>query len=126
MGKSRSLIDRWKERWEWAERTRLYDNDLEKQARDKDVKDRKAMVDRQIRIAMKVQKKALEALETLSVDSMTPKDIKEFIKMATDLERLNRSFEEQRTAEARDRGTGGGLAEAIMAAYNRRKEDGDA
>ena len=57
---------------------------------------------------------------------MSPKDIKEFIKMATELERLNRSFEEQRTAEAQDAGTGTGLADAIMAAYNRRKEDGDA
>lgn len=116
--KSRSLIDRWKDRWEWTERVRLYDNYLEKQARDKAVKDRKAMVDRQVKIAMQVQKKALEALEKLSVEAMTPKDIKEYIKMATDLERLNRTFEES-DKEKSDSTTS--LADEITAAYLKRE-----
>jgi hypothetical protein len=38
-----------------------------------------------------MQKKALEALEKLKVEDMTPRDIKEYIKIATELERLNRS-----------------------------------
>lgn len=124
LGKSRNLIDRWKDRWDWKERVRLFDNDLEKQARDKAVKDRKAMVDRQIKIAMQVQKKALEALEQLSVEDMSPKDIKEYIKMATELERLNRNLEEQ-NAKATESG-GGSLADAVIAAYQRRKEEGNA
>lgn len=122
--KSRALIDRWKDRWEWKERVRLYDNDLEKQARDKAVKDRKAMVDRQIKIAMQVQKKALEALDKLSVEAMYPKDIKEYIKMATDLERLNRTLKEESS-----KGSGYGspsLADSIIDAYQKRKEEGNA
>lgn len=57
---------------------------------------------------MQLQKKALEALSRLDTEEMSPKDIKEFIKMATDLERLNRltaitkdetlDVEEQQTA----------------------------
>ena len=43
---------------------------------------------------MQLQKKALEALQGLSVQDMTAKDIKEYIKMATDLERLNREITE--------------------------------
>lgn len=119
--KSRALLDRWKDRWEWKERVRLYDNDLEKQARDKAVKDRKAMVDRQVKIAMQVQKKALEALEKLSVEDMTPKDIKEYIKMATDLERLNRSLEEESVKDKSEAPTS--LANEIIEAYRKRKEE---
>ena len=92
--KSRTLIDRWKDRWEWQERVRAYDNDLEREARAKAIKDRKDMTARHIGIAMQLQKKALEALQGLSVEDMSPKDIKEYIKMATDLERLNRELTE--------------------------------
>ena len=41
-------------------------------------------------MAVQLQTKALEALKGLKPEEMTPKDIKEFIKMATELERLNR------------------------------------
>lgn len=120
--KSRSLLDRWKERWDWKERVRAYDNELEKEARAKAVKDRKAMTKRHISIAMQLQKKALEALEDLSVEDMSPKDIKEYIKMATDLERLNRTLEEesQKVGEAGPTQ----LADTIIAAYRKRKEEG--
>lgn len=124
LDKSRTQIGKWSSAWNWQERVRAYDNDLEKQARDKAVKDRKAMVDRQIKIAMQVQKKALEALEQLSVEDMSPKDIKEYIKMATELERLNRNLEEQ-NAKTTESG-GGSLADAVIAAYQRRKEEGNA
>lgn len=122
--KSRSLLDRWKDRWDWKERVRQYDNSLEKEARAKAVKDRKAMTERHIGIAMQVQKKALEALASLSVEDMSPKDIKEYIKMATDLERLNRTFGEE---SSRENGNGPTqLADTIVAAYEKRKEEGNA
>lgn len=121
--KSRTLIDRWKDRWEWKERIRAYDNDLEKEARAKAIKDRKDMTTRHIGIAMQLQKKALEALQGLSVEDMTPKDIKEYIKMATDLERLNRTLEED---ESRGSEAGASLAETIIAAYQKRKGEDDA
>lgn len=122
--KSRSLLDRWKDRWDWKERVRQYDNALEKEARAKAVKDRKAMMERHIGIAMQVQKKALEALASLSVEELSPKDIREYIKMATDLERLNRTFEEENSKGGGDAPTQ--LADTIVAAYQRRKEEGNA
>lgn len=124
LGKSRNLIDRWKDRWDWKERVRLFDNDLEKQAREKAVKDIKSMGDRQIKIALQVQKKALEALDKLSVEDMSPKDIKEFLKMATELERLNRNMDVQTTKEADSRETS--LADAVINAYQKRKEEDNA
>lgn len=121
--KSRSLIDRWKDRWEWTERVRAYDNDLEKEARAKAIKDRKDMTERHIGIAMQFQKKALEALKSLPVEDMSAKDIKEFIKMATDLERLNRTLEEESKRESSNSET---LADSIISAYQKRKEEDNA
>ena len=122
--KSGSLIRRWKDRWEWQERVRAYDNELEKEARAKAVKDRKAMTKRHIDISMQLQRKALEALNKLSVDAMSPKDIREYIKMATDLERLNRTLEEE-SGKGKETDTAS-LADTIMAAYQKRKEEGNA
>ena len=90
LSKSRQLISRWKSKYEWDDRVRAYDNDLEKQQHAEAVKNLKDMTGRHIKIAMSLQRKALEALDKLKVEDMTPKDIKEYIKMATELERLNR------------------------------------
>lgn len=75
LDKSRTQIGKWSSAWNWQERVRAYDNELEKEARAKAVKDRKAMTERHIGIAMQLQKKALEALSSLSVEDMSPKDI---------------------------------------------------
>ncbi len=119
--KSRSLLDRWKARWNWEERVTAYDNEIERQAKEQVIKDRKTMLDRHVKIAMQVQKKALEALGKLSVDDMTPKDIKEYIRMATDLERLSRSLEVD-SQEAEDTKQGTSLADVIVSAYQKRKD----
>ena len=120
--KSGTLIRRWKSTWDWAERVRAYDNELEKEARAKAIKDRKAMTERHIGIAMQLQKKALEALSSLSVEDMSPKDIKEYIKMATDLERLNRTLEEESGKGGSDAPTQ--LADTIISVYKKREGNG--
>ena len=118
LGKSRTQIGKRSSGWEWTERVRAYDNELEKEARAQAVKDRKDMTSRHIKIAMQLQKKALEALTSLEVEAMTPKDIKEFIKMATDLERLNRTLEEDSKGKGEATTS---LADEIMAAYLKRE-----
>lgn len=122
LSKSLPLIKRWSREKEWQERIRAYDNDIEKQARKKVIADRKTMTKRHIGIAMQLQKKALEALENLSVEDMTPKDIKEYIKMATDLERLNRTLEEE--AEKGAGGSPAQFANAIISVFQKREGDG--
>lgn len=88
--KSESLLKRWSSKFNWIDRARDYDNELEKEAKAKAVKARKDMTARQIQISMKLQKKALYALKELSAADMSPKDIKDYLKIATDLERLCR------------------------------------
>ncbi len=91
LSKSRQLMSRWKATWDWDERVRAYDNELEKEARKEAARDLKGMTKRHIQISVQLQAKALEALKNMPVEDMSAKDIKEFIKLATDLERLNRS-----------------------------------
>lgn len=90
LSKSRTLISRWSCQWNWVERVRAYDNELEKQAMAKAVKERKDMVKRHIDIALELQMTALKALGQMKLEDMSPRDIREFIKTATELERLNR------------------------------------
>lgn len=90
LSKSRQLISRWKSIWNWDERVRAYDNALEKEAHKAAIKNLKDMTNRHIRISVQLQNKALEALNSMKVEDMTPRDIREYLKLATDLERLNR------------------------------------
>lgn len=58
---------------------------------------------RQIEIAIKIQKIAFEAFKKIPVDTLSPKDIKEFIKLGTEIERANISAtnsEDKDTSEA--------------------------
>lgn len=92
LSKSRQLITRWKSNYNWDERARAYDNEIDKQAHQEAVKNLKDMTNRHIKISIQLQKKAMEAMAILKPEEMTPKDIKEFVKMATELERLNRTM----------------------------------
>lgn len=122
LSKSLALIKRWSSEWDWVERARLYDNSLEQEARKATVKGIKDMTDRHIRLSMQLQAKAVAALGELEPEAMSPKDIKEFIKMATELERLNRITEEKlQSSSDKDAPGSGSLADTIIAAYEKRK-----
>lgn len=120
--KSRSLIDRWKERWDWEERVREYDNDTERKAKKEAEKGLREMYTRQVKVAMTMQAKALKALDALDVEAMSPKDIKEYIKIATDLERLNRTMSAGKADEAAQNTES--IADMITSAYEKRKGGG--
>lgn len=120
--KSRSLIDRWKERWDWEERVREYDNDTERKAKKEAEKGLREMYTRQVKVAMTMQAKALKALDMLDVEAMSPKDIKEYIKIATDLERLNRTMSAGKADEAAQNTES--IADMITSAYEKRKGGG--
>ncbi len=94
LGKSTGLISRWSAAYKWSERCRAYDRNLELIAHKVAVKEYSDMTKRHIRIAMKLQSSAIASLEKLveSKQVMKPRDIKEFIALGTELERLNRSL----------------------------------
>lgn len=101
-----------------------YDNSLEKEARAEAAKGIRKMIERHIKIAVDMQDKAVEALGKMGAGEMTPKEIREFIKMATELERQSRVLENERTAENVDNEQS--LASVIINAYREREEKNNA
>ena len=90
LNKSLTLIGKWSSRYNWPERARAYDRDLDRQAHAQAVRDVRSMTNRHIRIAMQLQAKALEALEQLNVATLPPKMQLAFLAKATEIERMNR------------------------------------
>lgn len=122
--KSRTLIDRWKKNYQWEERVRLYDNWLEKKTQAKVVKNRKDMINRHISIAKNLQGLALNAMRNADSDKMSIKDIREVLKMATELERISQSMAESNiNKEQQENKTS--FADVITAAYRKRKNGED-
>ena len=92
LGKSRTIITRWSSVNNWVERARAYDADLEREAQKQTRKEYSDMVKRHVQIAMQLQNSALLSLKELNKSGkpMRPRDIKEFIALGTELERINR------------------------------------
>lgn len=121
--KSYTLIRRWKDAWAWEDRVRAYDNNLQKEAHAEAVKKARKMADRHIGIALKLQSKAMEALEMMNAENIDPKNLVAIIREATKLERENRMDIVQMTDP--NRGEDGGstsLADVISEAWERRRQ----
>lgn len=126
LAKSYTIISRWSSKWEWQKRSREYDNELKRQDFAEQKREYRKMQQRQIQTATLLQKKAVEALAKLEWSDLDAKDIMRFISEGTKLERMNRA--ESVTAFARDANTDGqasSLADTIVAAYQKRMEDGE-
>lgn len=91
LSKSRQQITKFKANWFWDERVRAYDNEIQKEALAKAVKERQKMNERHTNIAMRLQKAALEALENLDASELSFKDIREAVKLGAELERRART-----------------------------------
>lgn len=89
LNKSFTLIGRWSRAWEWVERARAYDNDLERQEREEAAKDLKEARKRQRRTGYFMQKKAAEALDQLDISELGASDIVRLIVEGAKLERGN-------------------------------------
>ena len=88
--KNLTTIRDWSVKWNWQERVRAYDRELDRQAREQAVRSVRQMTDRHIRIAMQLQAKAVRALENLDEAQLTPKMMLAFLAKATEIERMNR------------------------------------
>lgn len=89
LDKSFTLISRWSRTWEWVERARAYDNDLERQERAEAAKDLKEARKRQRKTGYFMQKKATEALDKLNVEDLDANAIIRLIVEGAKLERGN-------------------------------------
>jgi len=124
IGKSYQAVHRWVTKYEWKERVRLYDNWLEHEARKNTIKQKEKMIAQQLKIARALQAKALKAFSEADESKMTFKDIKELIKLGTELEQniIDRSAE---MYAEKDEEAAATFADTICEAYQKRKDSGE-
>ena len=126
MSKSRQLIGRWSATYRWVERVAAYDADVQKKAHAEAVKKRRKMANRHISIALKLQEKALQALEGMDPSEIDPKNLVAFIREATKLERDNRMEIEADTSPSKaSEQEDSSLAAVISEAWERRKQQNE-
>lgn len=122
IGKSYQAVFRWVTKYEWKERVRLYDNWLEHEARKDVQKQKQKMIVQQLKIARAIQAKALKAFSEADECEMTFKDMKELLKLGTELEQnlIDRSVEMYKDDENSLSDT---FADRICEAYKKRTEE---
>lgn len=101
LGKSATLMARWSSTWHWPDRVAEYEVDLRRQAYKKAQNDAEKMAKRHINIALKMQEKALAALNATKPEYIQVRDMITLLREATKLERDSRVDVETRTAPLR-------------------------
>lgn len=101
LGKSATLMARWSSTWHWPDRVAEYEADLRRLAYKKAQNDAEKMAKRHINIALKMQEKALAALNATKPEYIQVRDMITLLREATKLERDSRVDVETRTAPLR-------------------------
>lgn len=120
-GKNKRLIERWSSRWKWVERCRAWDNQLQEAAYAEAVKQTRDMMARHIRIALKMQTEAVEALNRTPPEDIDPKNIVAFIREGTKLERESRQSIVNMTDPNQEEKGSANLADVISEAWEKRQ-----
>ena len=90
LSKSRQLVDKWKQKYNWQERCIAWDKSLQEIEYKTAVRERKKMAKRHIAIAMSMQAKAVEALKKIDVSKLNANEIIRLFDTAVKIERLSR------------------------------------
>lgn len=130
LSKSETLIKRWSATWSWQKRSRDYDADLKRQEYAAKKHEIKKMQERQMQTAVLLQRKGVEALKHLNVETLGSKDAKDILRFIIEGAKMERELMQDSTVETEketgaDGGGTGNLSDTIISAYKRRMEDGE-
>lgn len=106
LGKSTTILERWSAEWNWQERCREYDNELQRIEFEERRAAIKAMQERHLTLALEVLQKAKASLEHLPDAEIEPRDLLNFIIRGIEIERRIRI--EQMGAPLTTGASGGG------------------
>ena len=90
LGKSLKLIERWSFTWNWVERARAYDNELQRISMEETREAVRKMLKDHMKMAQALQKKAMTALLRLDDESLSAKNILDYLAQGIELERQAR------------------------------------
>ncbi len=97
LGKSKPLMERWSSRWHWGIRADAWDDELDRRSCRELQKGIAEMRKNHVGIAKAMLVKALQALQRIPADELTPQDIAKMVDVAAKLERISRGEATERT-----------------------------
>ncbi len=106
LGKSKSLMDRWSARWQWTKRADAWDDELDRQARQTEIEETRAMMRRHVQASMAVQHLALARLQEMQNPKnshLTNDQVLRYLSEGIRIERLSRGEPGAILEEASDR-----------------------
>ena len=83
------LVGKWGRDWEWQNRIRAYEENLEREKLKQKVKNRQEMEERHAKVAQLLQAKLVERLQGLSASELSPADVAKWLDVAVKVERLS-------------------------------------
>ena len=90
LGKSLKLMERWSFTWDWVERARAYDNELQRISMEETREAVRKMLRDHMKMAQALQKKAMTALLRLDDQSLSARNILDYLAQGIELERQAR------------------------------------
>ena len=97
LGKSKALMERWSSRWQWGVRVEAWDDEMDKCTCRELQKGIAEMRKNHVGIAKAMLVKALQALQKIPTDEISPRDVSNMVDVAAKLERISRGEVTERT-----------------------------
>ena len=92
LNKNRATLSGWSSKWEWQERCREYDNELQRVELAERKRKIKRMQEKHLSLSDELMEAAQKALKSLHNGDYKPRDVLDFLKLSVELER-RASFE---------------------------------
>ena len=124
LGKSLKLIERWSRMWGWVERARAYDNELQRISMEETRAAIRKMLKDHMTMAQALQKKAMTALLRLDDQSLTARNILDYLVQGIEIERQARlqAAGDERELKLKERALDSGLFDTALNVTIKSKE----
>lgn len=89
LGKSRNLIERWSQRWDWPRRAQLWDVEVDQAKQRGVLSGVEEMENRHAQISRLIQQKLVDRLRDLNVEELSPGQLIQWFDVAVKVERMS-------------------------------------
>lgn len=90
LGKSRALLERWSSKYNWVERAKVFDGDMDRKAILENEKQRREMVKRHANLSSMFQSKLVTRLNKFDPNELSANDMIKWFEVSVKIERLSR------------------------------------
>lgn len=88
LGKSVQLMNRWSRRWSWVTRADAWDREQDRLWRLEQAEARREIARKHLRVGAAMMSKAVQRLQTVDPDKLTPNELERWLRTAAEMERV--------------------------------------